>query len=214
MATPTPQELTDALATIKDLQTNVANLGTALWTANSKINDLTTQLNGINATAANTPSAVVAATPAAPIKQTSPDAIIYTSVKIATSNLFINTTPEFSGGIPYLFFEDLSTAELANTLPQYSLSNNNFPSNDIISNIKSTLDRFSSYNLSKIPNLADYVGFQLSRYVPSVGNGTGGSFVYFDSKDEYIVIETVNINNKELVQYEVLSQSKVLDATI
>lgn len=214
MATPTPKQLNDALNTIKTLQESVTSLTHALRNTESQVNDLTTKLNGTNTTTTNTPTADVAATPVTPIKQTSPDAIIYNAVKIATSNLFINITPEFSGNIPYLFFEDLSTAELANTLPQYSLSNNNLPSNDIVSNIKSTLDRFSSYNLSKIPNLADYVGFQLSRYVPSVGNGTGGSFVYFDSKDEYIVIETVNINNKELVQYEVLSQSKVLDATI
>jgi hypothetical protein len=178
----------------------------------------TTNIANLQIAGQNTTTATVATVDPTPV---SPSAVtidnpenVYRSVKIATSNLFIDITPQFSGGVPYLFFEDLSTSELANVVPQYSLSNSNIPSNDIISNISSIADKFSSYTLSNIPNLTNYAGFQLSRYVPKVGNGTGGATIYFDTNNEYIIIETVNINSKELVQYEVLSQSNVLDATI
>jgi hypothetical protein len=216
MATaPTTAQLQTALDAanlqIKNLNTNVNDLITTVSKQTVAIANL--NIAGQNNT--TTATAAVDPTPASPadLKIDNPENV-YRSVKIATSNLFINITPQFSGGVPYLYFEDLSTTELASVVPQISLSNTNISSNDIISNISSIADKFSSYTLSKIPNLTNYAGFQLSRYVPLVGNGTGGKSVYFDTNNEYIIIETVNINSQELVQYEVLSQSNVVDATI
>lgn len=216
---PTTAELQTALNAanlqITNLNNQVGGLFNAMTDVNRSLFSLTTSAATLTTNTTTAAAAPVDPTPVSPSTVTidNPENV-YRSVKIATSNLFIDITPQFSGGVPYLFFEDLSTSELANVVPQYSLSNANIPSNDIISNISSIADKFSSYSLSNIPNLTNYAGFQLSRYVPKVGNGTGGATIYFDKDNEYIIIETVNINSKELVQYEILSQSNVLDATI
>jgi hypothetical protein len=139
---------------------------------------------------------------------------IGSSVKISTSNLFIKTTPDFSYGMQIQFFESLSATELTNLIPQYSLSDPNLPSDNTISNIASIKDKTSSYSLSKIQDLAEYTGFQLNKYVPTVGSGTNGAFVYFDNDNQNIVVETVNINNSELLKYEILTQGNVVNATM
>lgn len=218
-AAPTTAQLQTALDAankqITNLNAQVGDLINNITTINRNIGNLSTSVTNLGTNTTTATTATVDPTPASPadLKIDNPENV-YRSVKIATSNLFIDITPQFSGGVPYLYFEDLSTTELASVIPQISLTNANIPSNDIISNISSIADKFSSYTLSKIPNLTNYAGFQLSRYVPLVGSGTGGKSVYFDANNQYIIIETVNVNSQELVQYEVLSQSNVVDATI
>ena len=159
----------------------------------------------------NASSSSVSATPEIP---KTPDYTIdkNPNVKIATSNLFVEPQTLTVVGLSNLLFQDFPTSELITNTSNFSLINGG--SNDTISNIKSIFNEISSYTSSRLPDLGQTNSLKLSYFIPSVGNGSNGDTVYFDKENANIVIEVTNINSNELVEYQVISQSTILDATI
>jgi hypothetical protein len=134
-----------------------------------------------------------------------------TGIKIATSNLLVDQTPLQVSQISGLLFQDFPATELMTNTSNFSLINGG-SNNDTISNIKSISDEISSYVYSRLPNLNQINDLSLSYFQPSSGSGTNGATVYFNNNN--IVIEVQNIDNNEFVEYQVVSQGTILDATI
>lgn len=159
----------------------------------------------------------ISATPDSPSLPSSEDfnpENINKNIKIATSNLFVDQSSPTVSAIADMLFQSFPVSELITNTTNFSLIGGGTES--IITNIKEISDKFSSYNLSRLSDSITTNSFRLTNFIPASGSGGGvnGATVYISTDNQYIYIEIANANNKELVEYQVISQSTVLDATI
>lgn len=156
----------------------------------------------------------ITATPATPSSIFSNPEDINRNVKIATSNLFVDQKSPTLSGIADMLFESFPVTELITNTTNFSLLGGG--TDNVITNIKQISNDSSSNNLSRLSTITSGSAFNLANFLPATnsGGGTNGATVYFDTNNEYIYIEIANVNNRELLEYQVITQSSVLDATI
>lgn len=172
--------------------------------ANTSVTDtLSANISSISATPASPPSS----------EDFNPENI-NKNIKIATSNLFVDQSSPTVSAIADMLFQSFPVSELITNTTNFSLIGGGTES--VITNIKEISDKFSSYNLSRLSDSITTNSFRLTNFIPASGSGGGvnGATVYISTDNQYIYIEIANANNKELVEYQVISQSTVLDATI
>ena len=200
-------------AAIKKLQADVVAANKQALVATSAAERAQNTANDANTTATSI-SSVIAAVPATPDNPSSQEynpENINKNIKIATSNLLVDQSPPTVDRVANLLFQEFAASELITNTPNFSLFQYNGGQNNTINNIKEIVKYSFSTNIPQVP--AD-VSSSISKYIPTVGNGTNGSTVYFDTSNQYIYIEFININTGEFVEYQVVSQATALDATI
>lgn len=151
-----------------------------------------------------TASLIASATPMLP----SPPAIPKEStqkIKSATPEIIL-----FNGdSVPMeimtdLIFEDIGGQELLSVARHDNISGD-FISNNLIKNLTSINQNFSSLRLVNIQNTSDRYfanfGIKLESKIPYEGNGLNGENVYLDDND--IIIELVNIEQDEQVEIQI-----------
>jgi hypothetical protein len=222
MATPSPApgpspapKTTSSSPTLESLNSIIKGLQESITKLQNDA--LTAKTVDTNTTTTSTSDSSLSPTPAPLPKTTEPNnpENINSSVKIATSNLFVDQQPLAVDGLANLLFQDFPVTELVTNTLNFSLINGGTDTN-VISNIDSTLDSISSYSLSSVPNIANLSSFNLSKYKALDGSGASPNkaTVYIEPANKNIVIEVTNINNKELVEYQIIYQGTIVNGTI
>jgi hypothetical protein len=128
------------------------------------------------------------------------------AVKIATSNLFIDTKLPSEEFMTNSIFEEIAGNELINTQNQNFLVNTE-KSN--ILNLNNIVQQYSPQSLFKSSNnynnYFDGLEINLLDKIPNVGNGLNGKNIYFNQSDYSIYIEFVNLDIDEEIEIEFIS---------
>lgn len=137
------------------------------------------------------------------------------AVKIATSNLFIDTTIPSAEFMTNIIFEDIGGNELIDT------QNHNFLFNtdkSNILNIATVIETTSPKSLFKSSNIYnsifDSYEINLVDKIPAVGNGSNGINTYFSLSQKSIIIEFINISDDEEVEVQFISTVFPISDTI
>ena len=143
-----------------------------------------------------------------------------TSVKIATSNLFIDTNniPTYKS-LEDLVLETLNSGEILD----YSDTNLVTISSNVDNRNNSSIDvtvteiRTSPQNIllstSTLNNLKSTFYSTLDIYIPKVGTGPQGKSVYLDENNN-LIIDTVNVRERDEVEVEFWKYETELNDTI
>jgi hypothetical protein len=133
------------------------------------------------------------------------------NIKIATSNLLVDQSPQKVDKIADLLFQDFGVSELITNTPNFSLLQYSGGQNYTVTNISEIVRTSFSAN---IPAPATSTLSAISSYQPTSGNGPNGVSVYFDANNQFIYVELVSMDNGRLMEYQIVSQANTLDATI
>jgi hypothetical protein len=139
------------------------------------------------------------------------------AVKIATSNLFNLGVPDFNpDSITNLLFQDIGGQEIVNIARHDSVNGINL-NYQPIKNIGTLASQANSLNLISLQgtdkSYFEEFPISLTDHIPDVGNGANGSIVYFDSTDQNLIINVVNIDGYQ-VEVQFLSAYSIKSDTI
>lgn len=149
---------------------------------------------------------------------------INSSVKIATSNLFLVNENDISVELmSRIFFEEIGGQELINISRNDLLSGQEIEYG-IIKNMASLSLDYNPNNLLRLQGTdAEYFSefsFNLDRFVPEIGTGQNinevltGERVYVESATGNVIINTINVKSTQDVDIEFLTFEDVIDDTI
>ena len=86
-----------------------------------------------------------------------------------------------------------------------------------IKNIANTSLQYNPLNILALQDLdSDYFSkfpINLDKYIPNVGSGTGGAYVYINSSNE-VVVESVNLLPGQSLEIQFLSFDSTINGTI
>lgn len=137
------------------------------------------------------------------------------AVKIATSNLFIESEKASEDFMTNMIFEEIGGNELIDTQNYNFLVN---PEKSNISNISTILEVTSPKSLFKSSNIYDATfnqfEIELANRIPSVGNDFNNGNVYFSTSLKSIIIEFVNLADDEEIEVQFVSTSLPISDTI
>lgn len=87
--------------------------------------------------------------------------------------------------------------------------------------IKNLEDIYTKYNPNNIVSLQQTAedtfrnfSIKFARYIPEVGTGPSGNFVYIDSQSGSVVVEVIGIGPGEQVEVEIVNSTVTFDDTI
>jgi len=137
------------------------------------------------------------------------------AVRIATSNLFIDTTAPSEEFMTNIIFEEIGGDEVLDTQNHNFLVN---PDKSNILNIATILEVTSPKSLFKSSNIYgstfDQFQIELSDKVPKVGNAQNNGNVYFSSDMKAILIEFINLSDDEEIEVQFMSTVLPIGDTI
>jgi len=163
----------------------------------------------------------LAAKPKVPAKK---DIAANTSVKVATSNLFVaNEVRDKTDYIADAILEDIGGQEIINLTRTDVLNGQNI-TYSIIANLASTQEKFNPNTMIALQGTdADYFSsfpFFLADFVPEVGTAETidgvltGDTAYVDPKSGDVVVNTINVVNGLRVEVQFIKYSSSIDGTI
>lgn len=137
------------------------------------------------------------------------------AVRIATSNLFIDTTTPSEEFMTNVIFEDIGGNEILDTQNYNFLVN---PDKSNILNVATILEVNSPRSLFKSSDTYNSTfnqfEIELSDKIPAVGNAEDNSNVYFFSNIRSILIEFVNLSDDEEIEVQFVSTTTPISDTI
>lgn len=126
-------------------------------------------------------------------------------VKIATPEIILfddETLPIET--LTDILFEDIGGQELL-SMSRHDIISGNYVPNQLIKNLTSLNQEFSSKRLLSLQNTSDKYfsnfGIKLENKIPFVGNGLNGENVYLD-ESQNVIIELVNLDIDEQVEVQ------------
>ncbi len=153
----------------------------------------------------NPPGQIVNPTPQTPTPPPPPPTPSTYKVKVATPDIILfddETIPVEV--LTDLIFENIGGQELL-SLSRHDTINGDYVSNQLIKNMTSVNQDFSSKRLLSLQNTSDKYfsnfGIKLESKIPFEGNGANGTNVYVDSAQN-IVVELVNLDIDEQVEIQ------------
>ena len=149
---------------------------------------------------------------------------ITSSVKIATSNLFLVNENDISVDLmTRIFFEEIGGQELIN-ISRNDLLSGQEVEYEVIKNLASLSIDYNPNNLLRLQGTdSEYFSefsFNLNKFVPEVGTGQNinevltGERVYVESSTGNVIINTINVKSTQDVDIEFLTFEDVIDDTI
>jgi len=113
-----------------------------------------------------------------------------------------------------IIFENIGGHELIN-IARNDTINGQSVSYNIIKNLTAIQQEYNPLNMVSLQGSSDKIfsnfSINLDEKVPVVGNGTGGSNVYFDQAGD-LVIELVNLNSDEQVEVQISLSGTIYEA--
>ena len=163
---------------------------------------------------------MVNAVPNVPGKDTE---LIQSNIRVATSNLFVLNEPVLPvEEMTQLIFQDIGGTELPvlmrhNSITTGSVDQQNFDASTFLSDIYSPTDLISMQGTDK--EFLNTFSIDISKYIPSVGNGTSGEIVYINKDTtsttyNNIIIDLVNIENYHVVEVQFVTFDSLNSDTI
>ena len=139
------------------------------------------------------------------------------AIKIATSNLFILNEPELEiEQMANMIIQEIGGIELI-TISRNTLISEQEINYQPIKNIADTSLQYNPLNILAIQDVDseyfDKFPINLDKYIPNVGNGTGGAYVYINSNNE-VVVESVNLQPGQSIEIQFLSFGSTISGTI
>jgi hypothetical protein len=139
-------------------------------------------------------------------------------VKIATPDLIVLEDDTMPGEVlAGLLFENISAQELIN-MSRFDLVNGQQVTYRPIKNLASLAVRYGPKTLIPLQNTSDKLfdnfALKFENYVPSMGSGILGSFVYLSPADSSLIIDVVNIKEDERVEVQIMNNGSILNDTI
>jgi hypothetical protein len=147
---------------------------------------------------------IVSPIPLLPIPTPIPIPTTY-KVKVATPEIVLFDDDMLSAEtLVKIIFEDIGGQELL-SMSRHDTINGDYVSNQLIKNLTSINQEFSSKRLLSLQNTSDKYflnfGIKLENKIPFIGNGPDGSNLYLDELKN-IIIELVNLEIDEQVEVQ------------
>lgn len=135
------------------------------------------------------------------------------TVKVATSNLFIQDQPlDRTETMTDAVIEDIGGQEIINISRTDLLNGQNFTYN-VIENLASTQREFNPNEFIKLQSTdSEYFNsFQinLNTFTPEYGTGNLGNTLYVDPDTGDVVINTINVSNDLVLEVEFVSYADI-----
>jgi len=113
-----------------------------------------------------------------------------------------------------ILFENVGGQELIN-IARNDIVNGQKISYNIIKNLAEIQQQYNPLNILGLQGSSDEIfrnfSINLNEKIPVVGNGTGGSNVYFDSSGD-LTIEFVNLNSDEQIEVQISLSGTIYEA--
>ena len=113
-----------------------------------------------------------------------------------------------------IIFENIGGHELI-SIARNDTINGQIVSNNLIKNLTSIQQQYNPLNIVSLQGSSDKIfnnfSINLNEKVPVVGNGPGGSNVYFNSSGD-LIIELVNLNSDEQVEVQISLSGTIYEA--
>lgn len=151
------------------------------------------------------------ATPATPEPESSSDSS--SSVKIATPDIILDSGIVMSEEImARLLFEEIGGQEIIN-VSRSDLVNGQSVVYKPIKNLSTVQALYNPKSILALQNTSDdyfnNYGLKILNYLPSTGSTDTGNTVYLDGSGN-LVIELVNVGEKQLVEVQIMTSGNVL----
>ena len=146
----------------------------------------------------------------ASVKEATPD--------IAVEGKFVSreSAIEANSALVNLYFEQISAQEII-TIARHDTVNGQTAAYQPIRNLSELGIKYGPQTIIPIQNSSksyfNNFAIKLEDYIPDVGTGIGGLYVYVDS-DNSIVIELVGLAANEQVELQILSSGDIINDTI
>jgi hypothetical protein len=140
------------------------------------------------------------------------------AIKIATPDLILTNNEEMSIEIMTdLIFEDIGGQEIIGIVRGDLVNGQSV----LYQPIKNLLDIQFQYNSKNIISLEDtseniFNNFpiNLPDYIPDVGTGPNGSYIYLDEQTGDLILNLIRLSGEEQVEIQILATGELLDDTI
>lgn len=139
-------------------------------------------------------------------------------IKVALPNAVDDLNDPISYEAMYeIIFQDIGGQELISISRADAINGQNVMYS-IVKNLKNMMLEYNSNNIIKLGGTSDVLfrnfSIKLEDKIPKYGNGINGAIVYVEQGTGNILVDTINLDDEEQLEIEIISQGGYFDDTI